>query len=165
MGLHGQMQSDGKAPPHLSQRITVPTISGDPVSQDRDAWFSWLTIVRGYNMRSHTKSKDKLRALGGKAELYHLKTNDQYCAGLWRSHIAEELLWKVFHPRATFPSIIEESHNPTNYPRPSIKIFPRPGYRAPTSSWASVDGTAANHRAFTRSPFVADTFEVVDCVI
>lgn len=31
--------------------------------------------------------------------------------------------------------------------------------------WASVDGTAANHRALTGSPFVADVFEVIDCVV
>lgn len=52
-----------------------------------------------------------------------------------------------------------------NESRDPVTLFPRPTYRAPTWSWASVDGTAANHRALTRSPFVADYFEVIDCVV
>lgn len=147
-----------RLPPHLSPRATTLSIGEDTISQRRDIWYSWLSIVREYNLRSLTKSKDKLRAIGGIAELYYLKTGDQYCAGLWRSNLAEELLWTVFHPRATFSSMVVESRDP-------VTLFPRPNYRAPTWSWASVDGTAANHRALTRSPFVADVFEVIDCVV
>ena len=154
-----------RLPPHLSPRISTSTINGDATLQSYDTWYSWLSIVREYNLRSLTKSKDKLRAIGGIAELYHLKTGDQYCAGLWRSHLAEELLWKVFHPRADFSSMIAESRDPTTISRPSITLLPRPKYRAPTWSWASVDGTVANHRALSHSPFVADVFEVIDCVV
>lgn len=154
-----------RLPPNLSPRITTSTIIGDAAFQQQDTWFSWLAIVQEYNLRCLTNSKDKLRAIGGIADLYHLKTNDQYCAGLWRSHLAEELLWKVFHPRASLSSMLAESRDPTSTSTPSITLFPRPKYRAPTWSWASVDGTAANHRALTRAPFVADVFKVIDCVV
>ncbi len=147
-----------RLPPHLSPLVKTSSMFEDAIPQGYDTWYSWLSIVREYNLRSLTKSKDKLRAIGGIAELYYLKTGDQYCAGLWRSYLAEELLWKVFHPRATFKSMVTESHDP-------VKLYPRPNYRAPTWSWASVDGTAANHRALTRAPFVADLFEVIDCVV
>ena len=147
-----------RLPPQLSPWTTKLNITEDDNCQKRDAWYSWLKIVREYNLRSLTKSKDKLRAIGGIAELYHFQTGDQYCAGLWRSHLAEELLWKVFHPRATFKSMISESQG-------SIMLLPRPKYRAPTWSWASIDGTAACHRALTRSPMVTGIFEVIDCVI
>ena len=154
-----------RLPTCLSPRFTTSENMGDDTPESREIWYSWLKIVREYNIRSLTKSKDKLRAIGGIAELYHIKTGDQYCAGLWRSHLAEELLWKVFHPRATFSSMIAESHDPDGTSRPTITIYPRPKYRAPTWSWASVDGTAANHRALTRAPFVADVFGIIDCVI
>ncbi|KAL8785478.1 MAG: hypothetical protein Q9195_008621 [Heterodermia aff. obscurata] len=154
-----------RLPPQLSPRIKPPINTIATVTKDHDMWYAWLTIVREYNLRSLTKSKDKLRAIGGIAELYQLRTGDQYCAGMWRSHLAEELLWKVFHPRATFSTMLEEAKDPTSCSRPSIMILPRPKYRAPTWSWASVDGTAANHRALTRSPFVVDAFEVIDCVV
>lgn len=147
-----------RLPPHLSPWTTTSSIGEDATSQRRDTWYSWLNIVREYNLRSLTKSKDKLRAIGGIAELYYLKTGDQYCAGLWRSYLAEELLWKVFDPRATFSSMVIKSRDP-------VMLFPRPNYRAPTWSWASVDGTAANYRALSRSPFVADVYEVIDCVV
>ena len=147
-----------RLPPHLSPWVTTSPTFEDAISQRYDTWNSWLRIVREYNLRSLTKSKDKLRAIGGLAELYCVKMGDQYCAGLWRSYLAEELLWKVFHSRATFKSMGVESHDP-------VKLYPRPNYRAPTWSWASIDGTAANHRALTGSPFVADVFEVIDCIV
>lgn len=137
-----------RLPPQLSPKINASTTAH--TSSSHDIWCSWLAIIREYNLRSLTKSKDKLRAIGGIAELYHLKTGDEYCAGLWRSYLAEELLWTVFHPRA----------------EPAITLLPRPPkYRAPTWSWASIDGTAANHRALTTSPFVADVFKIIDCVV
>ena len=144
-----------RLPPHLS---TTSSIIEDTIYQRHETWWSWLSIVQEYNLRSLTKPKDKLRAIGGIAELYYLKTGDQYCAGLWRSYLAEELLWKVFDPRATFKSMVVELRDP-------VKLNPRPKYRAPTWSWASVDGAAANTRALSYSPFVTDVFEVIDCVV
>lgn len=158
----GQME---RLPPQLSPRINLPTDATDTVSKDDKIWYAWLSIVREYNLRSLTKPKDKLRAIGGIADLYQLKTGDQYCAGLWRSHLAEELLWKVFHPRASFSTMMKESKDPASTAQPSITLFKRPKHRAPTWSWASVDGTAANHRALTRSPFIADVFKVLECVV
>ena len=154
-----------RLPPHLSPRISTSTLTENATLQSNDVWYSWLSIVREYSLRSLTKSKDKLRAIGGIAELYHLKTGDQYCAGLWRSHLAKELLWQVFHPRAGFSSMIAERRDPNSISYPSITHLPRPKNRAPTWSWASVDGPVANHRALSRSPFVADVFEVIDCVV
>lgn len=80
---------------------------------------AWLTIVREYNLRSLTKSKDKPCAIGGIAELYQLRTGDQYRARTWRSHLAEELLQKVFHPQATFLTMIKGAKDPTSCSQPS----------------------------------------------
>lgn len=153
-----------RLPPQLSPRIDTLTIA--QASFSHDIWYSWLGIVLEYNLRALTKSKDKLRAIGGIADLYHLKTGDKYCAGLWRSHLAEELLWSVKHPRASLSSMIAEARDPTSISLPTVTLFPRPSkYRAPTWSWASVNGTAANHRAITRNRFVMDVFEIMDCVV
>ncbi len=159
---HTQME---RLPPQLSPRVNPLVEVADTVTDDSETWYAWLLIVREYNIRSLTKSKDKLRAIGGIAELYQLQTGDQYCAGLWRRHLAEELLWIVRNPRATFRTMLTEANDPTGSSVRTVGIFPRPKYRAPTWSWASVDGMAANHRMLTTSRFIADVFEVIDCVV
>ena len=70
-------------------------------------------------MRNLTYSKDKLPALSGLARcISKTRPGDQYLAGVWKSEIPGNLLWGV-EKDSTRPST----------------------YRAPSWSWASVDGT------------------------
>jgi len=88
---------------------------------DRENGFeadSWLSIVQGYSRSRLTRSSDKLVAIGGLAQVVQNQTNDDYLAGLWRSRLQTDLLWFV-----------------TN----STGRRLRP-YRAPTWSWASIEG-------------------------
>jgi hypothetical protein len=80
----------------------------------------WTRLVEDYSQRHLARQRDKLPALSGIAQLYQEKHKDKYLAGLWLSHLLEHLCWCV--PNGA----IESS-------RPSI-------YRAPTWSWASIDG-------------------------
>lgn len=77
---------------------------------------SWLSLVTRYSRCDLTYPGDKLVALAGIARSIGDRTHDQYFAGLWGKFFEAELCWKVLGPR------------------------PKPLYRAPSWSWAAVDG-------------------------
>jgi hypothetical protein len=77
----------------------------------------WHDILNTYGSLNLTKSSDKLPALAGIARRYNEKIRDRYLAGLWRRSLIKDLYWRV--NRASRLSY----------------------YRAPSWSWASIDGT------------------------
>lgn len=85
-------------------------------------WYSrnldtyWTRLRRWYSGCDLTNPGDKLVALSGVARLIQDQTGHQYFAGLWRQDLEQELCWSAIHPRQ------------------------RPQYRAPSWSWAAVDG-------------------------
>jgi hypothetical protein len=84
-------------------------------------------MLRDYTARSLTNSSDKLPALAGLAAASAEKTKDLYLNGLWMHGLPEGLLWSS--PGLGFDSFNSKS----NFSAPN-------GYRAPTWSWASLDG-------------------------
>lgn len=78
----------------------------------------WHQIVNIYSAANLTFGRDKLVALSGVARLAHSDTSGEYLAGLWRNRIEEQLCW---------------------YRCDSVPCV-RPPWRAPTWSWASIDG-------------------------
>jgi hypothetical protein len=66
-----------------------------------------------------TLGRDKLVALSGLAKLFHQQTCQDYVAGLWRDQLEHQLCWSTLFSFTTRPAT----------------------YRAPTWSWASIDGT------------------------
>lgn len=87
----------------------------------REGKFEWLwpLIVQLYSAANLTFGKDKLPALSGIARFAYNETGDQYLAGLWRGRVEEQLCWYRCRSKSTLK---------------------RPPWRAPTWSWASVDG-------------------------
>jgi hypothetical protein len=81
---------------------------------------NWTRLVEDYSQRYLSKEGDKLPALSGIAQLYQEKHKDTYLAGIWLSRLLEHLCWCV-------PNDATESHRPSDY-------------RAPSWSWASIDG-------------------------
>jgi hypothetical protein len=81
---------------------------------------NWTRLVEDYSQRYLTREGDKLPALSGIAQLYQEKHKDTYLAGIWLSCLLEHLCWCV-------PNDVTESHRPSDY-------------RAPSWSWASIDG-------------------------
>lgn len=78
----------------------------------------WHIIVDNYTSAKLTYSKDKLVALSGIAQMFHQRTGDQYVAGMWRHDLELSLIWVL-----------------------QSKTVERPAEeRAPTWSWASIDG-------------------------
>lgn len=95
----------------------------------------WPQIVRLYSAADLTFGKDKLPALSGIARLGYNETGDQYLAGLWKGKLEEQLCWD----RWGYESSI---------------VRPRPPWRAPTWSWASIDGAVS---WYTRQKGVLET--------
>lgn len=83
------------------------------VSQPRANWYR---LIRWYTKCNLTNPEDKLIALSGVVRAIQAKTGDQYFAGLWREFLVEELCWRT------------------------IDLRERPEFRAPSWSWAAVDG-------------------------
>ena len=85
------------------------------------AYQPWAQIVQQYTASSLTFPDDKLVALSAVAKLMAGVLRDEYIAGLWRRYLERELLW----------SVCKRSRDSAK--RPKV-------YRAPSWSWASVDG-------------------------
>jgi hypothetical protein len=80
----------------------------------------WETLVTQYSRCKLTMARDKLVALSGIAMNWNGATKGTYLAGMWKAHFPHALLWTC-STRAVAPS----------------------KYRAPSWSWASVNGTIA----------------------
>ncbi|KAG4437975.1 hypothetical protein IFR05_006556 [Cadophora sp. M221] len=84
---------------------------------------NWGDFVGDYSARELTKSTDKLPAVAGIARAFCQQASMVYLAGLWKEDFLSGLFW--FRHRDT---------DTLTRPRPPQL------YRAPTWSWASVDG-------------------------
>jgi hypothetical protein len=80
----------------------------------------WRIVVEAYTKCHLTVSSDKLIALSGIASALK-PLFGEYLAGLWKTHLPQELLWEVDRPSR-------------------IPIVRPPVYCAPSWSWASVQG-------------------------
>ena len=98
----------------------------------KDAYYFWWKIVETYSQCNLARAGDKLVAISGLAkEVYTaLGRHDEYLAGLWRRNILSQLLWTC----GSYETLgVRPEH-----------------YRAPTWSWASLDGNI--HMPTTRDP-------------
>jgi hypothetical protein len=77
----------------------------------------WWGLVKVYTKTRLTNPLDKLVALSGVAKQMSLLLQDTYVAGMWRSTLESDIRWYTVYAE----------------PRPTV-------YRAPSWSWASVDG-------------------------
>ena len=91
---------------------------------DRHAYMFWHVQVMEYTNRKSTFPEDKLPALSGVARSIHNITNSEYFAGLWMDNFLMDLCWA----RSLLPREWEPPY-----------VLPL-SYRAPSFSWASVDG-------------------------
>ncbi|KAK7032366.1 hypothetical protein VNI00_013114 [Paramarasmius palmivorus] len=88
-------------------------------NDERTLCWSWLEVLGDYTQREVTKAGDKLVAFAAIAEQFHRLWRTDYIAGLWRETLLRDVLWYKNYE--------------TRYPRPEK-------YRAPSWSWAAVDG-------------------------
>lgn len=99
---------------------------------EEDLLYCWCEIVQAYTRTSLTKPRDKLIALAGVAQLMssssdltHVTSSKKYLAGLFEQHLLLMLEWHSY-------GNISSQFEPAGV-RP-------PQYRAPSWSWASIDG-------------------------
>ena len=130
-------QFDPPGPLWLEKNFRIPY-------RETDGWFGevWLDLVERYTRRKLSYEKDKLPALSGLARQMASISNDVYHAGLWRRHIIPGLYWRMFvyepHHWCDDPRHDQEIHMLTPPTRDVARVPTE--YRAPSWSWASVDG-------------------------
>ncbi|KAI0369470.1 HET-domain-containing protein [Pilatotrama ljubarskyi] len=88
---------------------------------------AWLRLVEDYTRRRVSVPSDKLVACGAIAEAFQRVLRSDYVAGLWRATLPCDLLW------------LKASEAGRELTRPAR-------YRAPSWSWAAVDGAIAMPR-------------------
>ena len=96
-----------------------PDVVPDSKTYETLRW-AWLTAMEDYTRRAVTLPSDKLVACGGLAEEFARIFRSDYLAGLWRTTLLCDLLWRISSYQGSLT-------------RPAA-------YRAPSWSWASVDG-------------------------
>jgi hypothetical protein len=130
-----------------AQYRSVTVEKGSETYSKDDLWKLWKGIVETYTACQLTYTRDKLIALSGVANLMEQALGDQYCAGLWRENLATQLFW------------ISGSD------RQQLCLRPDP-YRAPSWSWASLDGLISpvfyDEDSYTKIEILIN---IIDCEI
>ncbi|KAI3324695.1 heterokaryon incompatibility protein-domain-containing protein [Xylariaceae sp. AK1471] len=148
----------------ITTRAHMQGSSGRP-RQPREIFAAWDRIVETYTERLLTNPEDKLPALSGLARLVRrnisiamglhnpdfsdeppLPRQLEYVAGLWADDLIRGMLWDPLHMTVQLPSSPLQTTTTTSITGAnvlddtSLKIEESPYYRAPSFSWASVDG-------------------------
>jgi hypothetical protein len=104
-------------------------IQDQPFSSSSKFHLLWSTVIRNYSKTKLTKASDRLIALNGIANnisrSFGLSKSD-YAAGLWKPHIAHQLLW---------------AREQAQYTEEDRKMSPSLANHFPSWSWASCPGT------------------------
>jgi hypothetical protein len=107
---------------------------------------SWNTLISGYLGMNLTKESDRLPALTGLATTIGDITGDTYIAGIWLRDLDIGLLWA----RGLYDFDTPDS----------VPLLRRPkAYRAPSWSWAAVDGPRDFLTDFTSSDSVLFSYQ------
>ena len=108
-----------------------------------DAYGYWHLQVVEYSKRLLTYQYDKLPALAGIASKIGALTGSEYIAGLWKKNLFKDMLWE----RHLFEGVKWEATSV---------------WRAPSFSWASVQGNVLYNRVLTSKEPGEFLAEVVD---
>lgn len=127
----------------------------------------WLALIENFTMRKLTKSEDKLPALSGLARVIAEETNDRYIAGIWATHILEDLFWRVYARE----ELLEHGERRDRNDSPCVfkpvkgkvlaEVKEPDKYRAPSWSWASLDAPVR----FIPLSYGTLVAEILDCFV
>jgi hypothetical protein len=93
--------------------------TGPPLPGEHQLTHAWTEVVKDYSKRLLTKDSDRLPALSGIAKRFQRVFGTEYVAGLWSEDMINGLCWNV--------ESVHKARRPSEY-------------RAPSWSWASVEG-------------------------
>ncbi|KAL7905426.1 heterokaryon incompatibility domain-containing protein [Trichoderma velutinum] len=125
VGSYQNMANGQDGVPRLPDRIFTPTLSTlsqiSVTEADKEVSQAWRNVLKLYTRRTLTESRDRLIALSGIVGYFaDFWLNSRYLGGLWENQLPCCLVWYIR----------------------SSDVAPRPSkYRAPSWSWAAVDGT------------------------
>ena len=102
-----------------SENDVGPELGPPRLKHMSSAVFKWHSVVTAYTRCKLSYGSDKLVAVAGLAEMIGKVMRSEYFAGLWRTDLEHQLLWKVID---RLPAAADD------------------GTRGPSWSWASVDG-------------------------
>ena len=107
-------------------------------SEDEEIDFNhmWYRIVSEYSQASLTRPEDKLIAISGLAKAMQRLVDDSYVAGMWRRDLLPCISWKA----------VKQRQDQILPPKP-------PAYRAPSWSWAAIDGEASLQHLYDAERF------------
>jgi hypothetical protein len=116
-------------PSCIPSRVAKALRPSDQCSRDMETspYLIWRDIVETYTQCHLTKSEDKLVACSGLARRLAGLMNDSYVVGMWNHGLEFQLLWEVAVDPFTENRQFDDISWPTKY-------------RAPSWSWASLDG-------------------------
>ncbi|RWA14858.1 hypothetical protein EKO27_g139 [Xylaria grammica] len=116
----GCLQSEESEPVQESDIINSTLWPRNPSTSYNELHQHWQLFIGEYTSRNLTISTDRLPAIRSVAEEMASVTGEKYIqfAGMWESNLRHELLWYVSWGRAKHPDV----------------------WRAPSWSWAAVDG-------------------------
>jgi hypothetical protein len=98
--------------------VSIDSIERFPQLSDKPDLHNWLNIVEDYSRRELTVYTDKLYAMDGLANYFKSFLNTTYMYGIWSDSMHLGLLWISADGKMRDP----------------------PGWRAPSWSWAALDG-------------------------
>ena len=106
---------------------------------------SWNTVVRIYSARKLSFPADKLPAIAAAAARFAIVLDDQYRCGLWKSYLQYQILW--------YTDCKDEE-----------QLCSRTAYKAPSWSWAAIDGPVMIEWVSWHSYFTF-CLEILECEV
>ena len=94
------------------------------------AYFIWSQAIAPYTRREMSKSLDKLAAIAGYANYFEQIISSKYMYGLWEIYLCDGLLWTAQLPLPDKRTYVSRAKD-----------------RAPSWSWASIDGPVYSRRS------------------
>ena len=121
--------------------LSSTTISASHQVEQGSLYKDWYEMVEAYTQRRLTRDSDKFPALSGLVNVFARLSGDRYVAGLWERDLMVGLLWRASYseqPRLQRP----------------------PLYRAPSWSWAALEGGILFDSDVSRADFVLSDLDV-----
>ncbi|KAL9576181.1 MAG: hypothetical protein Q9212_007316 [Teloschistes hypoglaucus] len=109
-----------------------------------NGYYIWSRLLEKYSRTKLTFEKDKLVAISSLAQLMETQLHDQYVLGLWKRILPSQLLWRVedYCPQLLdrLARLLEVCNKPVSGSREYFVASRPEAYRAPSWSWASIEG-------------------------
>lgn len=116
-------------------KTTLSTTPANGRVYGSQKYHGWYRMIERYSMCNITRATDRLPALSGLASTLYQHFEEEYCAEIWKGSMLEGLLW-IGSRWTGWPAEVT---------RPD-------SYRAPSWSWASVDGAVQFILYFEKYP-------------